>query len=106
MLDINATKPNLVGSTSNTIHMAVNTFERNRYACRPNTKLVAALVESCRTDSPVTCGNCLKVVKRAHVLADRMMDAIDSPAKRAYLVDSLSVPAWGITRATARSAAP
>lgn len=33
----------------------------------------------------------------------RMMDAIDSPAKRAYLVDSLSVPAWGITRATARS---
>jgi len=78
MLDINATKPNLVGSTSNTIHMAVNTFERNRYACRPNTKLVAALVESCRTDSPVTCGNCLKVVKRAHVLADRMMDAIDA----------------------------
>ncbi|CCW34379.1 prepilin-type N-terminal cleavage/methylation domain-containing protein [Chthonomonas calidirosea] len=33
----------------------------------------------------------------------RLMDAIDKPAQRAYLCDTLSVPAWGYSRDTYRS---
>jgi hypothetical protein len=84
---------NLVSENGKTVHLPVNTFEQNRYACQPRVGLVRHLEEK-RTDDAVTCGNCLRVIARAEALAHAWRDAILAGAAEAEKHHAADVKAF------------
>jgi hypothetical protein len=86
---------NLIGTTGNTVHLPVNTFGQDRYACRPNSRqLMAEFVMTSRTDSAVTCKSCLKVIERAEALAHAWLDAITAGMAEAEVHHTNDVAAF------------